>query len=68
MYFPSSFNLHENHPQSVFFDLFLPRGNRFYLAGDGEGGGGPFWDHFENVFTIVSLKIKEYENHEKYIF
>ena len=33
---------YENHTKSVFVRSVLPRGSFCYLAGDGEGSGGPF--------------------------
>ena len=51
MYLLSLFvNTREHHTQSVFFDLFLPCGSLFYLAGDGEGAG----DHFGNILGPAS--------------
>ena len=56
-------NIHENHSKTVFCRFVFASWHFVYLAGDGEGGGGLFWDYFGTIlydlyiFLIKNMKI-----------
>ena len=43
-----------NISPKVFLYLFLLVAFCFYVARDGEGGGGPVWDHFGTILYIFN--------------
>ena len=57
--------------KNVFFDVFCLVAVFVSLAGDGEGGGEQFWDHFGiilgpfqqyfiYIFSIISIRVLQY--------